>query len=113
MLFSGTVPELSARYGAQAGGDVAKHPFFHHISPIDAPSDLMIQTAKLCCALTSGAFAPTEPPGEVTDDMTQSNDPKYRLPPRMFKHAVGKDHVGTFINQEPHFSRFLNLPRYF
>jgi len=107
MLFSGTVPELSARYGAQAGGNVAKHPLFQHISPIDAPSNLMIQTAKLCCALTSGAFAPTEPAGEVTYDMTQSNDPKYRLPPRMFKHAVGKDHVDFCTGQQQDAAQFL------
>ncbi len=108
MLFSGTVPEISSRYGTQVNGDVSEHPFLD-VPPMDVSSDILAQTAKLSCALTSGAFAP--PPAntvsEVTDDLSSSNDPKYRLPPRMFKHVIGRDHVDFCTGQQQDAAQFL------
>ena len=106
MLLSGTIPELASRYGSKANGNIAQHPLLN-ISPTDAPTDLLAQTAKLGCALTSGVFSMPEPPAEVTDDMSSSNDPKYRIPPRMFKHIVGKDHVDFCTGQQQDAAQFL------
>lgn len=106
MLLSGTIPELASRYGTEVNGDITQHPLLK-VSPTEAPTDLLVQTAKLGCALTSGVFAMPEPPGEVTDEMSPSNDPKYRIPPRMFKHAVGKDHVDFCTGQQQDAAQFL------
>lgn len=106
MLLSGTIPELASRYGTKANGDISQHPLLN-ISPTDAPTDLLAQIAKLGCALTSGVFAMPEPSAEVTDDMSSSNDPKYRIPPRMFKHVVGKDHVDFCTGQQQDAAQFL------
>lgn len=104
MMFSGTIPELASRYGTQPNGNVDQHPLLN-ISPTEASTDLLCQTAKVSCALTSGAFANSEPIGEVTD--SSSNDPKYRIPPRMFKHIVGKDHVDFCTGQQQDAAQYL------
>lgn len=106
MLFSGTIPELASRYGTKANESVAQHPLLK-VSPTEAPTDLLCQTAKVSCALTSGAFVTPEPVGEVTDASSASNDPKYRIPPRMFKHVVGKDHVDFCTGQQQDAAQFL------
>lgn len=106
MLLSGTIPELASRYGTEANGDIHQHPLLK-VSSTEAPTDLLAQTAKLGCALTSGVFAMLEPPAEVTDEMSSSNDPKYRIPPRMFKHVVGKDHVDFCTGQQQDAAQFL------
>jgi len=91
MLFSGTIPELSSRYGAKDS--------LQNIVPAKASDDLLCQAAKLSSALTSGEFCgPVPESAEVTD--SSSNDPKYRLAPRMFKHQVGHDHVDFRTGQQ-------------
>ena len=94
MLLSGTVPELAKRYGTSANGSLTQHPF-SAVSVKNAPLDLLCQTVKVACALTSGTFAKPVDLADVKeeDGKIVSNDPKYRLAPRMFKHVVGKDHV--------------------
>lgn len=91
MLFSGTIPELSSRYGAKNS--------LQKILLTKASDDLLCQAAKLSSALTSGEFCgPVPESAEVTDSST--NDPKYRLAPRMFKHVVGHDHVDFRTGQQ-------------
>lgn len=106
MLFSGTVPELASRYGTEAHGDITNNSLLK-ISPTQAPSDLLCQVSKLSCALTSGVFAPPEPVSDVTDDLSPVNDPKYRLPPRMFKSVIGKEHVEFSTGQQQDAAHFL------
>ena len=87
----GTIPELSSRYGAKES--------LQKIVPTKASDDLLCQAAKLSSALTSGEFCgPVPESAEVTDSST--NDPKYRLAPRMFKHVVGHDHVDFRTGQQ-------------
>ncbi len=96
MLFSGTVPELSSRYGmsAEAGNNS-----LIHITPTKAADDVLCQTTKLAHALSSGAFCgPIPDTGDDADDI--ATDPKYRLAPRMFKHVVGKDHADFRTGQQ-------------
>ena len=94
MLFGGTVPELSSRYGLSAGNNP-----FQNISPTKASDDLLCQTTKLAYALSSGAFCGPIPSAE--DDANDiAFDPKYRLAPRMFKHVVGKDHADFRTGQQ-------------
>ena len=100
MLFSGTVPELASRYGTEANGDITNNSLLK-IPPTQAPSDLLCQISKLSCALTSGVFAPPEPVDNVTDD------PKYRLPPRMFKSVIGREHVEFSTGQQQDAAHFL------
>ena len=108
MLLSGTVPELASRYGTQAGGDVAKHPLLDGIAPRDAANDILVQTAKLSCALTSGAFGgPVPDSATVTDAKSAATDPKYRLAPRMFKNLIGKDHVDFRTGQQQDAAQYL------
>ncbi len=106
MLLSGTVPELASRYGTTANGSVTEQPLLK-VPPTEAPTDILCQTAKLSCALTSGAFSTPEPIAEVTDEGSLCNDPKYRIPPRMFKHVIGKDHVDFCTGQQQDAAQFL------
>ncbi len=96
MLFSGTVPELSSRYG-KAAGTVSNS--LQNIPPPKASDDLLCQATKLAYALSSGAFCGpvSEPAGDADETAT---DPKYRLAPRMFKHVVGKDHADFRTGQQ-------------
>lgn len=87
LLFSGTIPELSKRYGT--ADSVIKHVLFQGISAKDAIADLLTQTSKLSLALTSGTFA--APISQLNSD--ESLEPQHRLQPRMFKHVVAGDHV--------------------
>jgi ubiquitin carboxyl-terminal hydrolase 5/13 len=108
LLFGGTIPELTSRYGIKVQGDVTSNSLLK-ISPPDAPLDLLCQTSKLCSALTSGCFAgPVPESAVVTDASTSSSlDPKYRLPPRMFKHVIGKDHVDFRTGQQQDAAQYL------
>lgn len=107
MLFGGSVPELSSRYGTTANGSVTSNALLN-IPTRDASSDLLCQTAKLSCALTSGTFAgPVAESAVVTDTFSSSSDPKYRLAPRMFKHVVGKDHVDFRTGQQQDSAQFM------
>lgn len=107
LLLNGAVPELSARYGVPAGSNVASNSLLK-VPPRDASSDLLCQTTKISSALTSGAFAgPVPDSAVVTDSKTGATDPKYRLPPRMFKHVVGSDHVDFRTGQQQDAAQFL------
>ena len=119
MLFS--IPELAKRYGTSPSSNVADHPLLQQVSPKEAPLDLLCQTTKVACALTSGVFAkpldatPTDATkGSNGDDMDDkekdkdtTTDPKYRLAPRMFKHVIGKDHVEFRTGQQQDAAQFL------
>ena len=99
LLFSGTVPELSSRYGRYRAQDRLTSNSLMMIAPTKAAGDVLSQTAKLSSALTSGVFCGPAPiSAEVSDAFT--SDPKYRLAPRMFKHAVGDDHVDFRTGQQ-------------
>jgi ubiquitin carboxyl-terminal hydrolase 5/13 len=104
MLFSGTIAELSSRYGTSAEGSLTSNPLLN-ISPREVSNDLLCQTVKLSSALTSGEFA--SPLGENEEEKNSSNDPKYRLAPRMFKHAVGSDHVDFCTGQQQDAAQYL------
>lgn len=121
MLFSGTVPELVSRYGTVANGDIVHQPLLK-VNPKRAPCDLLCQTAKIACALTSGTFAlplgldavereGTDSGLDLSLDHASEEDlsshPKYRIPPRMFKHVVGKDHVDFCTGQQQDAAQFL------
>ncbi len=100
MLFSGTVAELSSRYGCiNSSTDITSSSLLE-VSPVSAPDDLLCQAAKVSCALTSGLFCGPLPASvEVSEDISLS-DPKFRLAPRMFKHTVGHDHVDFRTGQQ-------------
>lgn len=102
LLLSGTVPELSNRYGGSE--NVKQHTLFDGQSPKDTMTDLLSQTAKLSLALTSGSFAVPE---EALKDADQSYDPQYRLQPRMFKHVVAGNHVDFRTGQQQDAAQFL------
>lgn len=109
MLLSGTIPELAKRYGCNAEhlsnayGGITEHPFFKAVAPTSAPTDVLCQTSKLACALTSGVFAkPVATHGQDT-----GTNPKYRVAPRMMKHCIGKDHVDFRTNQQQDAAQFL------
>jgi ubiquitin carboxyl-terminal hydrolase 5/13 len=121
LLFSGTIPELVRRYGCRATPNpaavndedddddevITNHPLLKNVAPAAAPLDVLCQTTKLACALTSGIFAK---PTIVETDMTQAaatTDPKYRLAPRMIKHCIGKDHVEFRTAQQQDAAQFL------
>ena len=109
MFFSGTVPELSNRYGTQPNGSLTEHAILKATPPTKAPEDVLCQTTKLAMALTSGAFAKTisqENGGKKNGD-DDENDPKYRLAPRMLKHAVGRNHVDFRTGQQQDAAQFL------
>lgn len=114
LLLSGTVPELATRYGSSIRSDVKTlHALQQHVAPTDAPLDILCQMAKVGCALTSGAYAcpvsteKQEVEGESTAKNDISDHPKYRLPLRMFKHAVGKDHADFCTGQQQDAAQFL------
>jgi ubiquitin carboxyl-terminal hydrolase 5/13 len=116
LLLSGTaIPELANRYGVPGGGSgnntsLTQHALLKRVETKQASEDLLCQTAKVACALTSGVFCkPAEVLAlETTADTTgSSNDPKYRLAPRMLKHVVGKDHVDFCTGQQQDAAQFL------
>lgn len=92
-----TVPEIAKRYG---GTDVTSHPNLQGITAKAATTDVLVQTTKLASALTSGTFS--RPKSDL-----ESTDPKYRLQPRMFKHAIGSDHVDFCTGQQQDAAQFL------
>lgn len=107
MLFGGSIPELSSRYGVPSNLNVSSNPLLK-LGPTEASKDLLCQTAKLSSALTSGSFAvPVSLLTETIDGISSSNNPKYRLPPRMFKHVVGQDHVDFRTGQQQDAAQFL------
>jgi ubiquitin carboxyl-terminal hydrolase 5/13 len=103
LLLSGTVPELSRRYGGDKGTNVAAHILFQGISPKEATTDMLSQTAKLSLALTTGAYA--VPESELGSDIPL--EPQYRLQPRMFKHVVAGNHVEFRTGQQQDAAQFL------
>jgi len=110
LLLSGTVTELAHRYGTAPAGSITDHALLKRVSTSDAPDDLLCQTAKVGCALTSGFFAKPEAVllAENSDNSSPTaNDPKYRLAPRMLKHVVGKDHVDFCTGQQQDAAQFL------
>jgi len=108
MLLGGTIPELASRYGTTAGGSVVEHPLLDGVAPRDATDDVLVQTTKLSCALTSGAFAgPAPESATVTDAKSAATDPKYRLAPRMFKNLIGRDHVDFRTGQQQDAAQYL------
>lgn len=106
LLLSGTVKELALRYGTTADGSVTDHSLLRSVSPVEATQDLLAQTTKLSCALTSGVFAGPVPESASVSD-ANSNDPKYRLQPRMFKRVIGGDHVEFRSGQQQDAAQFL------
>jgi ubiquitin carboxyl-terminal hydrolase 5/13 len=110
MLFSGTVVELASRYGTEAHGDIVHHPLLK-VSPTQAPQDLLCQIAKIACALNSGTFSIAAEESSVQeedyDSSFLSSHPKHRIPPRMFKHVVGNDHVDFCTGQQQDAAQFL------
>ncbi len=106
MLFSGTIPELSNRYGAGKDGDITSNPLLK-VVPTNAPNDILCQSVKLASALTSGTFAAPVVTESVDDSSPSSNDPKYRLPPRMFKHVIGSDHVDFCTGQQQDAAQYV------
>lgn len=93
------------------------HAILQNTSPVQAPEDLLSQTVKLACALTSGAFSKPVHDGGATngadeDNNNNNNDedennPKYRMAPRMFKHVIGKGHVDFKTGQQQDAAQFL------
>jgi ubiquitin carboxyl-terminal hydrolase 5/13 len=106
LLLSGTVPELAKRYGTDK--DVTNNSLLTSVSPKEAPSDLLCQTTKLACALTSGTFAGPVPESTTVTD-AKLLDPKYRLQPRMFKHVIAGDHVDFKTGQQQDTAHFLQF----
>ena len=105
LLFSGTVPELSSRYGPSGDG-IGSNPLLK-ISPQKASDDLLCQASKLASALTSGVFCGPVPDSVEVSSDSSANDPKYRLAPRMFKHCVGHDHVDFRTGQQQDAAQYL------
>ena len=101
LLLSGTVSELAERYGCDALGDITQHPFLRTVASTVAHTDVLCQSSKLACALTSGVFA------KAVDNQDSSTDPKYRLAPRMMKHCIGKDHVDFRTGEQQDAAQFL------
>lgn len=99
MLFSGTVAELSSRYGCNNSTDITSSSLLK-VSPVTAPDDLLCQTAKVSSALTSGLFCGPLPASVEVSEYVSLSDPKFRLAPRMFKHTVGHDHVDFRTGQQ-------------
>ena len=109
LLLSGTIPELARRYGCKPctdGGDdeaSTNHPLLKNVTPTTAPLDVLCQTTKLACALTSGRFAKSV----LSDSDIDDTHPKYRLAPRMMKHCIGKDHAEFRTAQQQDAAQFL------
>ena len=95
---------MSKRYGTQPNGSLTDHAILKATPPTKAPEDVLCQTTKVAHALTSGVFAKPHP--EKNDD-ENNNDPKYRLAPRMLKHAVGRNHVDFCTAQQQDAAQFL------
>jgi len=106
LLLSGTVPELARRYGTTANGSVTDHMLLRSVTPKEATEDLLAQTTKLSCALTSGVFAGPLPYSATMNDI-KVNDPKYCVQPRMFKHVVAGDHVDFRTGQQQDAAQFF------
>lgn len=115
LLLSGTIPELTQRYGCgMKSSDVSNddvlsnHPFLKSVAPTSATLDVLCQTTKLACALTSGVFAkPIPSDADSDDDKNMATHPKYRLAPRMMKYCIGKDHVDFRTSQQQDAAQFL------
>ena len=101
LLLSGTVPELAKRYGCDAFGDITQHPLLRTVASTFASTDVLCQSTKMACALTSGVFA------KAVGSQDSSTDPKYRLAPRMMKHCIGKDHVDFKTGEQQDAAQFL------
>lgn len=96
-LFSGTIRELSSRYGVPSSGDVFDQPLLC-TTPTDATADLLCQTAKLATALTSGKYvAPS------------ADDAEVKIAPRMFKHVVGCNHVDFKTGQQQDAAQYMQF----
>ena len=95
---------MSKRYGTQPNGSLTDHAILKATPATKAPEDVLCQTTKVAHALTSGVFAKPHP--EKNDD-ENNNDPKYRLAPRMLKHAVGRNHVDFCTAQQQDAAQFL------
>jgi len=109
LLLGGSVLELASRYGTGVNGNIISHPCFK-IDPSTAPTDILCQTAKLSCALTSGAFSapiPSYAEMATAGAKTTSSDPKYRLVPRMYKHVIGDDHIDFKTGQQQDAAQYL------
>ncbi len=92
MLFS--IPELAHRYGQTAHDALC-----YRVSPKDAVSNVLVQTTRLASALTGEAFRkPLE---------ADTEDPQYRIAPRLFKHCIGKEHVDFSTGQQQDAAHFL------
>ena len=91
------IPELAHRYGVVQPDDLTKQAFLPTVAPKQAMDDVLVQTAKLAGALTSGVFSAPLPNLSVDKLKEASNpddtNPKYRISPRMIKHAYGKSHA--------------------
>jgi ubiquitin carboxyl-terminal hydrolase 5/13 len=98
-----SLPELVSRYGTTPNGDVTHNKFVFDVTPRNATNDLLVQTAKLASALSSGVYS--IPKDEL--DSTAPTHPKYRLAPRMFKHLIGKDHVDFRTGQQQDAAQFM------
>lgn len=115
LLLSGTVPELTARYGIPPATSLTDHPFLKAVKPQQAQQNLLAQTTKVASALTSGVFAKpivvdtttADSAAAAEDNNSTTMDPKYRLAPRMFKHLIGKDHVDFRTGQQQDAPQFL------
>ena len=104
MLFS--TPEPVHRYGTSPERSVTSHPIIKTVPPKETPTNLLCQTTKVACALTSGVFA--KPLADEKEDKNNGDtDPKYRLAPRMFKQGVGKDHINFSMGQQQDAAQFL------
>jgi ubiquitin carboxyl-terminal hydrolase 5/13 len=108
LLLSGTVTELAMRYGTTPNGSLTDSNLLTSLTPKEATQDLLAQTTKLSCALTSGCFAGPVPESATVTD-AKANDPKYRLQPRMFKHVVAGDHVDFRTGQQQDAAQFLQF----
>ena len=71
LLFSGTVPELSSRYGRYRAQDRLTSNSLMMIAPTKAAGDVLSQTAKLSSALTSGVFCGPAPISAEVSDASQ------------------------------------------
>jgi len=96
-LFSGTIRELSSRYGVPSTGDVFDQPLLCTTST-DATNDLLCQTAKLATALTSGKYV-----------SPSTDDTEIRIAPRMFKHVVGCNHIDFKTGQQQDAAQYMQF----
>jgi len=102
VLFNGCIPELASRYGVKSNGKATIHPFFENIKTENARTSLITQTVKLSIALTSGVYAKPSP-------TLNNENQEYRIAPRMFKHAIAKDHADFRTNLQQDAAQFLQF----